>query len=66
MTIGELSRDELKRRVGEAMEEKPLEMLGDPDEGMILREEVRARLRRTLEAERAGRCTLCQAVARRT
>lgn len=66
MTITELSRDELKRLIGEAVEEKLLELLGDPDEGMILREEVRARLHRTLEAERAGRRTLGQAVARRT
>ncbi|MBA7696825.1 hypothetical protein ES703_105477 [subsurface metagenome] len=50
-TISELSRDELKRLIGEAVEEKLIEVLGDPDEGMILREEVQARLRRTLAAE---------------
>lgn len=54
MTITELSRDELKRLVAEAVEGKLLELLGDPDEGMVLREEVQARLRRTLAAERAG------------
>jgi hypothetical protein len=30
------------------------EMLGDPDEGLELREEIKARLRRSLEAERRG------------
>ena len=55
MTVSELSRDELKRLIGEAVEEKLLELLGDPDEGMVLREGVRARLQRTLEAERAGK-----------
>lgn len=54
MAIGELSRDELKCLVAEAVEEKLLELLGDPDEGMVLREEVQARLQRTLAAERAG------------
>jgi len=55
VTISELSRDELKRLIGEAVEEKLIELLGDPDERMVLREEVQARLHRTLEAERAGR-----------
>jgi len=55
MTIGELSQEDLKRLIGEAVEEKLIELLGDPDEGMVLREEVQARLRRTLEAERAGK-----------
>lgn len=55
MTISELSRDELKRLVAEAVEEKLLEVLGDPDEGLVLREEVQARLQRTLAAERAGK-----------
>ena len=40
---------------GEAVEHKLLELLGDPDEGVILREDARARLQRTLEAERAGK-----------
>jgi len=55
VTISELSRGEFKRLIGEAVEEKLIELLGDPDEGMILREEIRARLQRTLEAERGGR-----------
>jgi len=55
MTVGELSRNELKRLIGEVVEEKLLELLGDPDEGMVLQEEVQARLRRTLEDQRAGK-----------
>jgi len=55
MTTSELSRDDLSRLIGEVVEEKLLELLGDPDEGMVLRKEAQARLRRTLEAQRAGK-----------
>ncbi len=53
MTVGELTLEEL-RQIVEQVEEKLLELLGDPDEGLVLREEIRARLRRTLMAERSG------------
>ena len=52
--VAELTVDELKQIVQEAMEQKLSEMLGDPDEGLELREEIKARLRRSLEAERRG------------
>jgi len=51
--VAELTVDELKHIIHEAMEEKLSEMLGDPDEGLELREEIKARLRRSLEAERS-------------
>lgn len=54
MTVGELTLEEFRRIVEQVVEEKLLELLGDPDEGLMLREEVQARLRRTLEAERSG------------
>jgi len=53
-TVAELTVDELKEIVQEAVEQKLSEMLGDPDEGLELREEIKARLRHSLEAERRG------------
>jgi hypothetical protein len=52
--VAELTVDELKQIIKEAVEQKLEEMLGDPDEGLELREEIKARLRRSLEAERRG------------
>jgi len=52
--VAELTVDELKYIIQEAMEQKLSEMFGDPDEGLELREEIKARLRRSLEAERRG------------
>jgi len=52
--IAELTVDEFKQIIEEAVETKLSEMLGDPDEGLELREEIKDRLRRSLEAERHG------------
>ena len=52
--VAELTVDELTQLVQEAVEQKLIEMLGDPDEGLELREEIRARLRSSLEAEQSG------------
>ena len=52
--VAELMVDEFKQIIEEAMEQKLEEMLGDPDEGLELREEIKARLRHSLEAERRG------------
>jgi len=52
--VAELTVDELKYIIQEAMEQKLSEMLHDPDEGLELRDEIKARLRRSLEAERSG------------
>jgi hypothetical protein len=52
--VAQLTVDELIRVVQEAVEQKLIEMLGDPDEGLELREEIKARLRRSLEAEQSG------------
>ena len=46
--------EEFKQLVATTVEWKLMEMLGDPDEGLELREEIKARLRRPLEAERRG------------
>ena len=52
--VAELTVDELKQIIEETVEQKLTEMLGDPDEGLGLREEIEARLRHSLEAERRG------------
>jgi hypothetical protein len=54
VTVAELSVDEFKRVIETTVEQKLLEMLGDPDEGLELREEIKERLQRTMEAERKG------------
>ena len=52
--VTELTVDELKEIIQEAVEEKLLEMVGHPDEGLELREEIEARLRGSLVAEQSG------------
>jgi hypothetical protein len=52
--VAELTVDELKQIIQEAVEQKLSEMLSDPDEGLELREEIKARLLHSLEAERRG------------
>jgi len=57
-TIGQMSREEFKEMiesvVGMAVEQKLLEILGDPDEGSETREAVRDRLLRQKQAVAAG------------
>ena len=52
--IAELTVDEFKQLIATTVEWKLSEMLRDPDDGLELREEIKARLRRSLEAERCG------------
>ena len=52
--VADLTVDELKQVIEATVEQKLLEMLGDPDEGLELREEIKTRLLRTLQAEQAG------------
>jgi hypothetical protein len=56
--VAELTVDELKYIIQEAMEQKLSEMLGDPDEGLELRPEIEQRLRRSLAYVAAGGKTL--------
>lgn len=53
-TVAEMSVGELRQLVGELLEEKLVELLGDPDEGLELRVEVRERLLRQQAAVAAG------------
>jgi hypothetical protein len=54
MRVADLTVEELVRIVQDAIEDKLSELLGDPDEGLELREDIRARLVRSMEAERQG------------
>ena len=64
--VAEMTADELKRLVGVAVEEKLMELLSDPDEGMVLRESLRKRLLRQKRAVAKGeRGELLEDVVRR-
>jgi len=54
MHVKNLSTDEFRVLVQEAVEQALLELLGDPDDGLVLRDEVRDRLTRSLAAVAAG------------
>ncbi len=53
-TIAQMSPEELREMIEEAvansLEEKLMELFGDPDEGLVLREEFKEKLMRQREA----------------
>ena len=64
--VAEMTADELKQLVGLAVEQKLIELLGDQDEGLVLRESVRKRLLRQKRAVAKGeRGELLEDVVRR-
>jgi hypothetical protein len=65
-TVRELSIEELKALIGEVVEEKLREMLGDSDEGLALRPDINERLVKSLNQAKESRQTIPAAeVARR-
>ena len=54
MKVKELSVEQLKALIQEAVEEKLQEILGDPDQGLELKEYIKERLRRSLAAIECG------------
>ncbi len=54
LTVAEMSRDELKELIADTVEQKLLELLGDPDEGLEIRKSVQDRLLRQKKAVAAG------------
>ena len=54
MKIKELSVEQLKALIQEAVEEKLQEILGDPDQGLDVKEEVKKRLKDSLTAVERG------------
>ena len=53
-TVGDMTTGELKAMIEAAIEEKLLELLGDPDEGLPVRKALRERLVRQKQAVAAG------------
>jgi hypothetical protein len=53
-SVVELTVDEFRAVIEDSIEQKLLELLGDPDEGLELQEQVKVRLRRTLKAQQDG------------
>ena len=53
-TVAEMTGEELRELVGAAVEQKIVELLGDPDAGLVLREDVRKRLLRQKQAVAKG------------
>jgi hypothetical protein len=54
MKVKELTAEQLKNLVQEAVEETLEELIGDPDRGLELREEVKDRLRASLASIQKG------------
>lgn len=54
VTVAQMSKDELKDIIATTVEQKLLELLGDPDEGLEIRKSVRTRLLRQMKAVAAG------------
>ncbi len=52
--VTDLTVDELKNLIREVVTQTILELLGDPDEGLELRDEIKERLHRSLSATQAG------------
>jgi hypothetical protein len=53
-TVAEMTKEELKEMIEASVEQKLLEILGDPDEGLEIRKSVRDRLLRQRAAVAAG------------
>ena len=41
-----MTKEQLREMIGETVEEKLIELLGDPDDGLVIRQSLRARLLR--------------------
>lgn len=53
-TVANMSKEELREMIESSVEEKLLELLGDPDQGLELRQSVRDRLLRQQKLVAAG------------
>ncbi|HHT9153251.1 MAG TPA: hypothetical protein ACFYEM_06965 [Candidatus Hypogeohydataceae bacterium YC40] len=54
MKLSEITLEELKTLIGETVEEKLKEFLGDPDADLELKEEVVKRLKASLRSKKKG------------
>jgi hypothetical protein len=65
-SVKDLTEDELRSLIAQVVEEKLQDLLGDPDAGLSLRQEVQERLHRSLNQPSASRQVVSAAeVARR-
>jgi len=55
MKVSDLTIEELKEIISDAIETKLKETIGDPDWGIELRKDIRERLRNSLEAVEKGK-----------
>jgi len=53
-TVAQMTKEELREMIEASIEQKLLELLGDPDEGLEIRESLRARLLRQRKTVAAG------------
>ena len=54
VTVAQMSKDEFKEMLEMTVEQKLLELIGDPDEGLEIRKSVRERLVRQKKAVAMG------------
>jgi len=53
-TVAQMTKDELRKMIEATIEQKLLELLGDPDEGLPIRKQIHDRLLRQKQAVAAG------------
>jgi hypothetical protein len=53
-TVTDMTKDELRKMIGELIEEKLVELLGDPDEGLVIRDTIKGRLQQQMKNVAAG------------
>ena len=53
-TVADLTKDELREMIGELIEEKLVKLLGDPDEGLVIRDAIEGRLQKQMKKVAAG------------
>ena len=54
ITVAEMTKGELREMIEASIEEKLLELLGDPDDGLLIRQSLRDRLLRQKQEVVAG------------
>jgi hypothetical protein len=54
-TVAQMTKEELEEMIGTVVEQKLLELLGDPDEGLPMRQSLRKRLLGQRQAVTRGR-----------
>lgn len=54
LRVSEMTADELKDLIGETVEEKLIELFGDPDEGLVMTKTLKSRLMKQKESVARG------------